>query len=68
MDSRAFSGELVWFAALLGEGNKLESVLLISPVADLNLSFRMQECRPLTPEDAGMILLSMADGILTHPP
>jgi hypothetical protein len=37
-------------------------------VADLYLSFRMQECRPLTPQDAGMILLSMGDGILTHLP
>jgi hypothetical protein len=36
MDSWAFSGELVWFAPLLGEGNNLESILLISPVADLS--------------------------------
>jgi hypothetical protein len=63
MDLRAFSGELVWLASLLGEGNNLESILLISPVADLYLSFRMQEFRPLTPQDAGMILLSMEDGI-----
>jgi hypothetical protein len=45
MDSQAFSGELVWLAPFLGEGNNLESILLISPVADLYLSFRMQECR-----------------------
>jgi hypothetical protein len=67
--SRAFSGELVWFAHLLGEGNNLESILLISLVADLSDSvslFRMQECRPPSPQDAGMILLSMGDGILTH--
>jgi hypothetical protein len=44
MDLRAFSGELVWIAPLLGEGNNLESISLISPVADLYLSFRMQEC------------------------
>jgi hypothetical protein len=44
MDSRAFSGEPVWFAPLLGEVNNLESILLISLVADLYLSFRMQEC------------------------
>jgi hypothetical protein len=25
---------------------------------DLQLPLRMQECRPLTPQDAGMILLS----------
>jgi hypothetical protein len=66
--SRAFSVELVWFAPLLAEGSNLESILLISPVADLYLSFRMQECRPLSPQDVGMILLSMGDGILTHLP
>jgi hypothetical protein len=33
-------------------------------VADLYLSFRMQECRPPSPQDAGMILSSMGDGIL----
>jgi hypothetical protein len=61
LDSRAFSSELVWFAPLLGEGNNLESILLISPVADLYLSFRMKECRPPSPRDAEMILLSMWD-------
>jgi hypothetical protein len=48
MDSRAFSGELVWFASLLGEGNNLESILLISPwqiYQTLYLFFRMQKCR-----------------------
>jgi hypothetical protein len=68
MDSWAFSGKLVWFAPLLEERNNLENILLISPVADPYLYFRMQECRPLTPQDAGMILLSMGDGILTHLP
>jgi hypothetical protein len=68
MDLQAFSGELVWIAPLLGEGNNLESILLISPVADLYLSFRMQECRPPSPQDVGMILLSMGDGIRTHLP
>jgi hypothetical protein len=67
-DSWAFSGELVWLAPLLGEGNNLESILFISPVAGLYLSFRMQECRPSSPQDVGMILLSMRDGILTHLP
>jgi hypothetical protein len=61
-----------WFAPLLGEGNNLDSILLISPVADLSdsvyLSFRMQERRPPSPQDAGMILLSMGDGILTPLP
>jgi hypothetical protein len=68
MDLWAFSGELVWFAPLLGKGNNLESILLISPVADLYVSFRMQEYRPPSPQDVGMILLSMGDGILTHLP
>jgi hypothetical protein len=82
MDLRAFSGELVWFAPLLGEGNNLESILLTSLVADLSdpvsffmmqkyslqLPLRMQECRPLTPQDAGMILIFMGDGILIHLP
>jgi hypothetical protein len=55
-----------WFGLHLywGKGNNLESILLISPVPDLYLSFRMQECRPPSPQDAGMILLSMGDGIL----
>jgi hypothetical protein len=66
--SRAFIGTMVWFAPLLGARNNLESILLISPVADLYLSFRMQECRPPSPQDAGMILLSMGDGILTQLP
>jgi hypothetical protein len=36
--------------------------------ADLQLLLRMQECRSITPQDAGMLLLSMGDGILTHLP
>jgi hypothetical protein len=36
VDSRAFLGELVWFAPLLGEGNNLETILIISPMADLS--------------------------------
>jgi hypothetical protein len=56
-----------WFGLHLywGRGNNLESILLISPVADLitlYLSFRMQECRPPSPQDAGMIVLSMGMG------
>jgi hypothetical protein len=35
----------------------------------LHLLLRMQECRFTTPsQDAGMIVLSMGDGILTHLP
>jgi hypothetical protein len=50
----------------MGKGNNLESILLISPVADLYLSFKMQECRLPSPQDAEMMLPSMGDGILTH--
>jgi hypothetical protein len=45
MDLRAFSGELVWFAPLLVEGNNLESILFISPVADLSDSISPLGCR-----------------------
>jgi hypothetical protein len=57
-----------WFGLHLywGRGNNLESILLISPEADLYLSFRMQECRPPSPQDVGMVLPSIGDGILTH--
>jgi hypothetical protein len=53
-----------WFGLHLywGRGNNLESILHISSVADLYLSLRMQECGPLTPQDAGMILLSVGMG------
>jgi hypothetical protein len=36
MDSRAFLDKLVCFAPYWGRGNYLESILLISPVADLS--------------------------------
>jgi hypothetical protein len=53
----------------------IERILLFSPVADLSdfvallsgteMQFtspsQVQECRPLTPQDAGMILLSMGE-------
>jgi hypothetical protein len=57
-----------WFGLHLywGRRNNLESILLISPVADLYLSFKMQECRLPSPQDAEMMLPSMGDGILTH--
>jgi phage baseplate assembly protein gpV len=48
------------------------NVLVISPVADLetlHLLLGVQECRFTTPsQDAGTIVLSMVDGILTHLP
>jgi hypothetical protein len=84
VDSWAFLGELVWFAPLLGEGkgNNFESILLISPVADLSdsvsffrmqkcslqLPLRVQKCRPLTPQDTGMIWISRGDGLPIHLP
>jgi hypothetical protein len=43
----------------------LESILLISPVADLYLSFRLQECRPPSPQDAG-IIIALRGGWDTH--
>jgi hypothetical protein len=36
VDSRAFLDELICFAPYWGRGNNLESILLISPVADLS--------------------------------
>jgi hypothetical protein len=50
VDSWAFLGELVCFAPYWGRGNDLESILLISPVADLS--------DPVSPlQDAGMQIL-----------
>jgi hypothetical protein len=63
MDSWAFSGELVHLPLIGGGKTILMSILLISPVADL--LFGMQECRF---QDAGMILFSSGDRILTHLP
>jgi hypothetical protein len=31
VDSQAFSGELVWFAPLLGRGNNLDSIYYVRP-------------------------------------
>jgi hypothetical protein len=73
-----------WFGfhVYWGRRNNLGSILLISPVADLSdsvsffkmqkcnlqLPLRVQECSPLTPQDAGVILLSRGDGIPIHLP
>jgi hypothetical protein len=62
-----------WFGLHLywARGNNLESILLMSPVAELpdpvsffrlqkcslQLPLIVQKCRPLTPQDAGMIWL-----------
>jgi hypothetical protein len=58
VDSQAFLGELVCFASYWGRGNNHESILLISPVADLS-----DLISPL--QDAGIIALSMG-GWDTH--
>jgi hypothetical protein len=47
----------VW--SLWGEGNNLDSILSISPVADL-------WGHESPPQGVGLIVLSMGDGILTH--
>jgi hypothetical protein len=79
MDSWAFSGELIWFAPLLGQGQQSWEHFAHQPCGrsirlcifslecrnmDLQHPPRVQECRPLTPQDAGMIWLSRGDGIL----
>jgi hypothetical protein len=80
MDSWAFSVNWLGLHLYWRRGNNLENILLLSPVVDLSdpvtffrlqkcslqLPLRIQECRPLSPQDAGMILLSMGDAILTH--
>jgi hypothetical protein len=64
-----------------GGGNNLESILFISPVADLSdpvsllqdagtdlhLLLKMQNCR-FTSQDAGITVLSTGAGMLTHLP
>jgi hypothetical protein len=62
-----------WFVCplLVVEGSNLESILLISAVADLetlHVLFKVQECRFITPsQDAGITVLSMG-GWVTHSP
>jgi hypothetical protein len=72
MDSRAFLDELVCLP-LTGRGRGRGTTLrafcssaLWQIYQTVYLSFRMQECRPPSPQDVGMIVLSMGDGILTH--
>jgi hypothetical protein len=69
MDSRAFLGELACFVSYWGRGNNLESILLISPVADLSdpvSPHQGAEMQFTTPSrDAGTIVLSMG-GWDTH--
>jgi hypothetical protein len=82
MDSRAFSCELVCLP-LTGGGETILRAFCSSALwqiyQTLYLLFRMQECRFTTPQDAGirfilpsqdagMIVLSMGDGILTNLP
>jgi hypothetical protein len=78
-----FTGFLWFICPLLGEGKKSWEHFAHQPCGrsirpcisslgcrnvDLELPLRVQECRSLTPEDAGMIVLSMGDGMLTHLP
>jgi hypothetical protein len=59
-----------WSVCPLLGGNNLESILFISPVQiyeTLYLLLRVQECRFITPsQGAGLTVLCMGDGILTH--
>jgi hypothetical protein len=59
-----------WSVCPLLGGNNLESILFISPVQiyeTLYLLLRVKECRFITlSQGAGLIVLSMGDGILTH--
>jgi hypothetical protein len=59
MDSQAFLGELVCFASYWGRGNNHESILLISPVADLS-----DLISPL--QDAGMQIYNSFSGCRNH--
>jgi hypothetical protein len=72
-DSQAFSGELVCLPLIGGMETLLRAFCLSAlwqiyqtlylffriQKCSLQLPLRMQECRPLTPQDAGMIWLSM---------
>jgi hypothetical protein len=83
VDSRAFLDE--WFVCpYWGRGNSLESILFISPVADLSdpvpplqdaemQIYNSSGCRNaglqlLPPQGAGVTVPSMGDGILPHLP
>jgi hypothetical protein len=59
MNLWAFLGELVCFIPYWGRGNNLESILLISPVADLS--------DPVSPlQDAGMQVYNSFSGCRNH--
>jgi hypothetical protein len=71
----AFHGlsQVNWFGLHLywGKGTILRAFCLSALwqiYQALYLFFSMQECRPPSPQNAGMLLLSMGDGILTHLP
>jgi hypothetical protein len=72
MDSWAFLDELVCLPPIGGGETILRafcSSALWQIYQTLYLLFRMQECRLITPSwDAGIIVLSMENGILTHLP
>jgi hypothetical protein len=67
-----YVGSLRWaglFAPYWGGQSLLNAFCLLVPwqiYETLYLFFRMQKYRPITAQDAGMILFSMGDGIFTH--
>jgi hypothetical protein len=70
MDSQAFLDELVCLP-LIGGGESILGAFWSSALwqiyQTLYLPFRVQECRFTTPsQDAGITVLSMSDGMLTH--
>jgi hypothetical protein len=59
VDSQAFSGELFCLPLIGGRGNNLESILLISPVADLS--------DPVSPlQDAEIQIYNSFSGCRNH--
>jgi hypothetical protein len=72
VDSWTFFDELGFFAPYGGGETILKafcSLALPQIYQTLYLLFRMQECRFTTPsQDAGITVLSIGDGLLTHLP
>jgi hypothetical protein len=72
MGSRAFSGELVCLPLNLGRWGTILRAFCLSALWQIYQTqyflFRVQKCRFTTPQDAGIPVLSMGDGLLTHLP
>jgi hypothetical protein len=72
MDSQAFLDELVCLSLIGVWGETILRAFCSSALwqiyQTLYLLFRMQECRSVTPQDAGIIVLSMEEGIFNHLP